>query len=437
MNRRQFLFTASMGALGATIGLPACRDAAQKQPAEDLLEIPLPEMTIKELRDADCYLYLDQLAARDEVVTLAQPGMLDDHGGLHNPFKITWETAGLHAKPKVNIDTAKGEITYNGKAVIRWEGPGRKPKDHFTDECSPYIIGGAKEDLLNGMRPVPMTIPAIREHPLHYLHQYRRFEDYAWLDKIYAPDSKPELSKPPKAKKESYEYRQWAYDNAFRTLRHILDWAPSKEMSPPYDKHNNLLLAAMARLESAQGELPGPNAHVTNQYGYIGLFQQREDTSLAESPLVKKPYAKAKWKQCRWNGYRVDGEPIRSRQDFLGNVEAQILAQHYFFQKVEQRLATTIDKTTTHTASGLMAAAHLTGETAVRRLISRKQITRDGNGVGNAFYLRLFDRYPIYPYREMTRNDKGEIEGLEQEQNLTQKSWQERSTQKNNQEQKR
>lgn len=144
------------------------------------------------------------------------------------------------------------------------------------------------------------------------------------------------------------------------------------------------------------------NPAVTNQFGYIGLFQFGEaalqDTGLYAGDGTPKTND--------WTGSFTGKYGVNSLADFLANPDAQVQAVTAYHEQVwntlrkvhdaESYLGTTINGIPI-TASGLVAAAHLVGAGTVGEWLKLGGATdpADGNGTKLVSYLRQFAGYTL------------------------------------------
>lgn len=117
--------------------------------------------------------------------------------------------------------------------------------------------------------------------------------------------------------------------------------------------------------------------HVVNRYGYMGRYQFGRRT-------------------LKGLGYKV------SRKEFLSNPDLQERAMYDLLKHNKEKLQPYIDEfegKVIHgvkiTESGILAAAHLGGQTNVRKFFDRGKIFRDGNGTPITKYIEVFGDYNL------------------------------------------
>lgn len=406
-SRRKFLLTTAALIGGSAIGTFFIPSLFRNKPARPITE----HVTTDTAADSGCRYNLETLAGDESPLHLTLPDDAGSVGGRDQPVLLTWP----NDDDEVLVHNRNNEcyITYNGKKIIRWDPPKNRKegaKNYLRNDEGPFIYGASAADLASGYKAIPLSVPAIRDHPLHYRHRYTTVESYGWLDDYLPADADLTLTPPPQdVDKNSYQYRKWAYDNALRTSRRMLDWQPDSGLVPPYEKKHNLFPLALARMESGDHELPGPNLWIVNKLGYSGAFQQKENVSLPITPFTTK--------KGKWRNYEVAGKPVSSRDDFLGNLDAQMLALMYQLRSMHRSLAgLNALHSRKYTRSGIYGAAHLGGPGAAARLVHKGKASHDGTtGATTRFYAQHFSGLDegMYPFDKLKLDkDTGLITGL-------------------------
>lgn len=121
----------------------------------------------------------------------------------------------------------------------------------------------------------------------------------------------------------------------------------------------------------------GNRYHITNPWGYMGKYQFGKST-------------------LKGLGYDI------SRKEFLNNPELQEEAMLSLLLHNKEKLQRYIDKYSGRiingveiSESGILAAAHLGGESSVRKYFESGKVFKDGNGTKITTYLSKFSGYDI------------------------------------------
>lgn len=372
-------------------------------------EIKLVRLDLETLKRSSPYSLQDlESAKRYSTVWTHSESM--PGGSPENPLMLVWNPEDA---ARITVNSSTGELFVDDVPVLKW------------DKDRAFVFGTSEQSPENWARAVPLSQAAALTHPLHKLHRYEKLEDYRWLEAFYPKGSAPELTPPaekyryPDAnannfkkewkriynlRQESVEYRQWALDHSLRSLRVILDsrhHQVTQELGFSNDSYV-MLLAAMARMESGEGAIPGPSLNVVNRSRHHG-WGQFYVPGLTASPLLKPSEADAT--KMVWAGLEVNGRGINSWQDFLASPDAQLLAIDALVLDNYRSLKPHIDRG--YDLSGSLMAAHLLGAGAVKGLFNRytpeqmadpemlkeKDLKADGNGTTAVAYYQLFSGY--------------------------------------------
>lgn len=144
----------------------------------------------------------------------------------------------------------------------------------------------------------------------------------------------------------------------------------------------------------AQRESSG-NWKVSNEYGYMGLYQIGRTALKDVSQRTKDPELKDLHKKI--NKKRFDKNPNIFPVDLQNKVFKQLLRNNkHYLRKYTSYIGKTIDDIYI-TESGLLAASHLVGNNAVKEFLrsNGKRDISDKNGVKCSEYLKKFSNYNI------------------------------------------
>lgn len=147
-----------------------------------------------------------------------------------------------------------------------------------------------------------------------------------------------------------------------------------------------------------------------NRRGYIGLYQMGEMALVDAGYYEKFKKTEAKQYNNDWTGTWTGKNGITSKESFLNNEAAQTMAVKEYHKKTwyyirnlhgeQSRIIESGGKKVTLTKSGMIAAAHLVGQSELKIYVStngRKDPT-DGNKVHCSEYLKLFEGYELVSY---------------------------------------
>ncbi|AUB34417.1 Nucleoid-associated protein YgaU, containings BON and LysM domains [Nostoc flagelliforme CCNUN1] len=162
------------------------------------------------------------------------------------------------------------------------------------------------------------------------------------------------------------------------------------------------LLLALGRRETGQ---ENPPYNIENQLGFMGKYQ------FGEALLIDLGYYRANFyygngaSRNEWQGTWTGKNGVNSKQDFLNNQNnVQETAIREAFELNLKRINSQLEQNglslrqyigqqrggVVITISGILAAAHLRGETGVIRLLRYNQVSQDENGTSILTYLREF-----------------------------------------------
>jgi hypothetical protein len=291
---------------------------------------------------------------------------------------------------------------------------------------------------------IPLSVLAVTAHPLHKSHRYERKADYAWLESLsnggspnpqlpaakylypqvktakqkvaenitteeakkkYNNDFSAEWESINALRKSSFEFRQYAYQHAVESLRFILQ-GNNQELATAMgvSKENcNSLAAALCRVESGEGYLPGPGLSVVNESKYVGWGQF--GASGLTPPLIDE--------NRHWAGHEVEGKPINNWSDFLASPAAQRLAIDGLILDSYVSLKDKIDAG--YNPFGVIAAAHISGAPNTKEVLERfspeqmndpatrnaEGLPLDANKTTPVDYYQMFSGY--YPSQQQQR----------------------------------
>jgi len=161
-------------------------------------------------------------------------------------------------------------------------------------------------------------------------------------------------------------------------------------------------LYKLAQRETGQ---QNPPTNIENQLGFIGKYQFGEALLIDLGYYQSNVYYPKNANRNNWQGRWTGKNGINSKQDFLNNknnvqdsaiqeafglnwnrVNAQLKQNGHSINEYLGRTRGGV----VITSSGILAAAHLRGETGVARLLLSGEVSQDENGTSILTYLREF-----------------------------------------------
>jgi len=141
------------------------------------------------------------------------------------------------------------------------------------------------------------------------------------------------------------------------------------------------------------------NYKAVNSIGYIGKYQ------MGESALVDASYYKPKKNyNNKWDGEFPGKDNVYIKEDFLNNPQAQENAIRIYMKRqwgyikniAEKHVGQTYNGVKM-TRSGMLAAAHLVGNGALRSYLQNegKIVPQDKNGVTAENYIKKFNDFDV------------------------------------------
>ena len=407
MNRRDFIRNSALTAAGIFTGLPT-------------LEANSENITFPIYFDLEKLLKL----SADERPHFAAD-YIDKCTKMENPpiFHAQWPQQNENGKDvELLVDNLECFIAYKGEKVISWDKPEEKENrktHHPLIYGQAKINGKAREDLT-----VPLTRSAVIRHPLW--HENISAETL-WENILPRPKEITQryhdIAPAPEAKDPRHISHFLCQKENEKLAYNILNWQPDQAPEDaPYPKSNNRFLLHLMAIESARFDTIGPNANQLsvryfqrrnrdqNEIGtvsvihgsYGGLSQMginRENGDITGS-IVGTPFVKKLGPdKGAWANYTVNGEAIKSKEDFLGNWQAQMLATVYtqlksydYLDLIKRRMPE--PEAEKVSSAGAFAAMHLRGPGAASNFIRLGIDRTDGNGTPVSAYYNWFAEYP-------------------------------------------
>ncbi len=371
-------------------------------------EIPFADHTLTRID-------LAQWAARDSSLHLTEQQVIESLE-CENRFEVTYpvDSAG-HAQATILVDNQKGFIAFNNKKIIMWDVD---EKDYKKRKNLHPIIHGTPT--LNGesldAQKIPLSRTAVQQNPL-------------WHENLNPEiDLLPYLPKPPEGKKyhaispaptnpDFRDISHFSYQRESEKLAYnILNWQPDRiEGQAQYPLSNNQFLLHVMATESSLFDKIGPHpSRVSGQSvrvptpdgmdkviwkegSYAGMSQMgvnRNNGNLTGS-ILGTPLTK----NGRWAGLEIDGQIIDSKQAYLNNWQAQMVAtvssQLSTYPYVDNilRQRKTDRKGDKISTSGAFMMAHLVGPKAAYDYFLLGKNAKDGNNTSSNYYYTRFKGY--------------------------------------------
>ncbi len=427
--RRDFLI--SLG-LGSAAILSSPTEVFATKPKSSAPQLELAE-----------YINIADLYHQTAPTIIPDPTDSQSIGGKDVPIHLYWNDnipTRTDGQPlcgeDIIVDNQKGQLRIREndneeRVLLQWTIPKTRsepeinnPKDHWLrDETGPHILIGKFDGNIppENIHYAPASIPALRNHALHYRNIYLRSEDAAKypsktiddrgtqvgniedLEKIL-PIPKDgryhEIAPPLHIHKNSAEWILWCDDTAHKMAYNLIHFNPHMK---GYKKEHNLSLLALAMTESAGGEVGdklGPNPFLVNYAGYGGLFQ----FYIGNNPKKREALEEAGFvtPSGNWKENLVHGKIVHNAESFKYDWKAQCYAQLQWMKKLQQYIEPTyrMYQNTAHVQKhphslfGYCAAAHLTGPNGAKALLKSGKVSRDGTGTPNSYYAYKFSAVP-------------------------------------------
>lgn len=423
MNRRRFLTVSAVG-LGATL-LPGTLN-------RNLPTTPTPPqpIVIDETSPRTLSIDLAQWHREGKSLHLSENDII---AGLErgDTIEVNWPADSLTSPHcQVLVDNWKGFIVYDGVKILSWdvceEDKELRKTLHPLIYGYPVVEGEPRKDQM-----VPLSRTAVQKHPLWH----ENITPQTNLLKLLPspPDGQRYHNIAPAPVTEDLrDIRQFQYQKESEKLAwNILNWQPDILADHPYPLSNNrFLLHLMATESSLYDKIgPHPTRHSTKQIrketkdgidkvsgktgSYAGMAQMGvgKEGHLTGS-ITETPFTRRK----RWAGLEVNGQPIDSKQDYLGDWQAQMLATLYTqligYEYVDDILARRKTDRNGNPASisGTFMIAHLLGPAAARSYMLRGHNKTDGNSTAASDYYNEFKGYDDLLYKpELSRAELKQI----------------------------
>lgn len=164
-------------------------------------------------------------------------------------------------------------------------------------------------------------------------------------------------------------------------------------------------LSALSQKESTN------NLGAINSFGYLGMWQMGEAALIDAGFIQNDGMYDNNYEVYAWTDYaRSNG--VSSYGEFLNSFSAQHIAVQIYHSKLEEAMRKNgawsyIGQDISGvkiTVTGLLAAAHLVGATAVKNWLRNGIVAGDANGVTSQDYANLFKSMHFSRYKEITDN---------------------------------